>query len=67
MAVDLTGRCVHKDTNLPENIVQIRLLMNFPLFDLSPEKDLQHRLEVLALATDGEESCPMEGRPFQRL
>ncbi|EJK46008.1 hypothetical protein THAOC_35350 [Thalassiosira oceanica] len=40
---------------------------NFPLFDLSPEKDLQHRLEVLALATDGEESCPMEGRPFQRL
>ena len=41
--------------------------LNFPLFDLSPEKDLQHRLEVLALATDGEESCPMEGRPFQRL
>ncbi|EJK55085.1 hypothetical protein THAOC_25216 [Thalassiosira oceanica] len=33
----------------------------------SPEKDLQHRLEVLALATDGEESCPMEGRPFQRM
>ena len=33
----------------------------------SPEKDLQHRLEVLALATDGEESCPMEGRPFQRV
>ena len=32
--------------------------------DLSPEKDLQHRLEVLALATDGEERCPMEGRPF---
>ena len=39
---------------------------NFPL-DLSPEKDLHHQLEVLALATDGEESCPMEGRPLQRL
>ncbi|EJK61475.1 hypothetical protein THAOC_18031, partial [Thalassiosira oceanica] len=35
--------------------------------DLSPEKDLQHRLEVLALATAGEEMCPMEGRPFQHL
>ncbi|EJK51761.1 hypothetical protein THAOC_29040, partial [Thalassiosira oceanica] len=33
--------------------------------DLSPEKDLQHRLEVLALATDGEESCPMEGRRWR--
>ena len=35
---------------------------NFRVFDLSPEKDLQHRLEVLALATDGEERFPMEDR-----
>ncbi|EJK72691.1 hypothetical protein THAOC_05752 [Thalassiosira oceanica] len=34
----------------------------YPLFDLCPEKDLQHRLEVLALATDREERFPMEGR-----
>ncbi|EJK69285.1 hypothetical protein THAOC_09468 [Thalassiosira oceanica] len=45
----------------------VRPQIEFSAIDLSPEKDLQHRLEVLALATDGEESCPMEGRPFQRL
>ncbi|EJK64201.1 hypothetical protein THAOC_15088, partial [Thalassiosira oceanica] len=45
----------------------VRSQIEFSAADLSPEKDLQHRLEVLALATDGEESCPMEGRPFQRL
>jgi len=37
-------------------------IVTFASFDLSPEKDLQHRLEVLALATDGEERFPMEGR-----
>ncbi|EJK67665.1 hypothetical protein THAOC_11275 [Thalassiosira oceanica] len=45
----------------------VRPQIEFSAVDLSPEKDLQHRLEVLALATDGEERCPMEGRPFQRL
>ncbi|EJK44124.1 hypothetical protein THAOC_37366 [Thalassiosira oceanica] len=45
----------------------VRPQIEFSAVDLSPEKDLQHRLEVLALATNGEESCPMEGRPFQRL
>ncbi|EJK50943.1 hypothetical protein THAOC_29943, partial [Thalassiosira oceanica] len=44
----------------------VRPQIEFSAVALSPEKDLQHRLEVLALATDGEESCPMEGRPFQR-
>ncbi|EJK52044.1 hypothetical protein THAOC_28726 [Thalassiosira oceanica] len=34
---------------------------------IPPAHNLQHRLEVLALAADGEESCPMEGRPFQHL
>lgn len=42
----------------------VRPQIEFSAVDLSPEKDLQHRLEVLALATDGEERCPMEGRPF---
>ncbi|EJK64166.1 hypothetical protein THAOC_15125 [Thalassiosira oceanica] len=39
----------------------VRPQIEFSAVDLSPEKDLQHRLEVLALATDEEESCPMEG------
>ncbi|EJK53414.1 hypothetical protein THAOC_27159, partial [Thalassiosira oceanica] len=33
----------------------VRPQIEFSAVDLSPEKDLQHRLEVLALATDGEE------------
>ncbi|EJK61688.1 hypothetical protein THAOC_17776, partial [Thalassiosira oceanica] len=45
----------------------VRPQIEFSAVDLSPEKDLQHRLEVLALATDGEERCPMEARPFQHL
>ncbi|EJK68092.1 hypothetical protein THAOC_10767 [Thalassiosira oceanica] len=45
----------------------VRPQIEFSAVDLSPEKDLQHRLEVLALATDGEERCPMEERPSQRL
>ncbi|EJK53717.1 hypothetical protein THAOC_26784 [Thalassiosira oceanica] len=40
----------------------VRPQIEFSAVDLSPEKDLQHRLEVLALATDGEERFPMEGR-----
>ena len=45
----------------------VRPQIEFLAVDLSPEKDLQHRLEVLALATDGEERCPMEDRPSQRM
>ncbi|EJK69122.1 hypothetical protein THAOC_09655 [Thalassiosira oceanica] len=45
----------------------VRPQIEFSAVDLSPEKDLQHRLEVLALATDREERCLMEARPFQRL
>ena len=37
-------------------------IVTFASFGLSPEKDLQHQLEVLALATDGEERFPMEDR-----
>ncbi|EJK55549.1 hypothetical protein THAOC_24712 [Thalassiosira oceanica] len=41
----------------------VRPQIEISAVDLSPEKDLQHRLEVLALATDGEEWCPMEEHP----
>ncbi|EJK43853.1 hypothetical protein THAOC_37662, partial [Thalassiosira oceanica] len=52
---------------LSEREEAVRPQIEFSAVDLSPEKDLQHRLEVLTLATDGEERWPMEGRPFQRL
>ncbi|EJK55910.1 hypothetical protein THAOC_24298 [Thalassiosira oceanica] len=45
----------------------VRPQIEFSAVDLSLKKDLQHQLEVLALDTDGEERCPMEDRPFQRL
>ncbi|EJK73299.1 hypothetical protein THAOC_05084 [Thalassiosira oceanica] len=45
----------------------VRPQIEFSAVHLSPEKDLQHRLEILALATDGEERCPMEDHPFQCL
>ncbi|EJK52470.1 hypothetical protein THAOC_28247, partial [Thalassiosira oceanica] len=65
-------RCAGRAELSPTGLVSereeaVRPQTEFSTVDLSPEKDLQHRLEVLALATDGEERCPMEGCPFQRL
>ncbi|EJK66540.1 hypothetical protein THAOC_12537, partial [Thalassiosira oceanica] len=65
-----TAACIGRagPFSVSEREEAVRPQIEFSAVDLSPEmKDLQHRLEVLALATDGEESCPMEGRPFQRL
>ncbi|EJK63277.1 hypothetical protein THAOC_16080 [Thalassiosira oceanica] len=60
-----TAACVASLVSEREEAVRPQI--KFSAVDLSPEKDLQHRLEVLALATDGEERFPIEGCPFQRL
>ncbi|EJK56819.1 hypothetical protein THAOC_23215 [Thalassiosira oceanica] len=62
-----TSKQLMTTSSASEREEAVRPQIEFSAVDLSPEKDLQHRLEVFALATDGEESCPMEGRPLQRL
>ncbi|EJK67290.1 hypothetical protein THAOC_11703, partial [Thalassiosira oceanica] len=62
-----TSKPLVTTSSVSEREEAVRPQIEFSAVDLSPEKDLQHRMEVLALATDGEERCPMEGRPSQRL